>query len=316
MRTGVPLLAIAAILATGATGGCSDGSARSANDAGRAYSAEAPITVLASFYPLQWMAEEVGGDLLDVTSLTPPGAEPHDLELTPTDVARVTDADVVVYLSGFQPAVDDAVAAAQGTVFDAGDAADLSLTVTPIEQGAGAAEEAAATDPHFWLDPLRVADVADAFAATLGQLDPAHADVFVANAQSLRARLADLDAEITEGLGDCAETNLVTSHNAFGYFADRYGLDQVGITGLSPEDEPSPADIAAVTDFVQTNDVRTIYFETLVSADIADTVAQETGARTEVLDPLEGLSDASEGKDYLEVMRSNLANLMSGQFCS
>lgn len=293
---------------TGGTGT----TARSSNTSGPA---AGRIDVVASFYPLQWITDRVGGDRVAASSLTPPGAEPHDLELTPTDVARATDADLVVFLSGFQPAVDEAVAGATGKTFDATQSADLSLTFTPIEEGKQHEDEAGATDPHFWLDPLRLAGVADALAQTLGTIDPANAAVFTANAQALRSDLVALDAEFKAGLGSCADKNLVTSHNAFGYLAQRYGFEQVGITGLTPEEEPSPADLAAVTEFVRANNVRTIYFETLVSPAIAQTVAAESGAATAVLDPIEGLSDESEGDNYLEVMRANLANLKTGQSC-
>jgi zinc transport system substrate-binding protein len=127
--------------------------------------------------------------------------------------------------------------------------------------------------------------------------------------------LAQLDSDYKAALGSCQNRDLVTSHNAFAYLADRYGMTQVGIAGLTPESEPTPADLAAVTQFVKAHDVKTIYYETLVSPAIAQTVARETGAKTEVLDPIEGLTDKSQGKDYLQVMRSNLANLKTGQPC-
>jgi zinc transport system substrate-binding protein len=273
------------------------------------------VEVEASFYPLQWMVEQIGGGHVDVENLTKPGAEPHDLELTPSDVAAVADADLVVYLSGFQPAVDDAVANSEATVFDAADAADLDLTFTPIEEGEQHDDEAGAVDPHFWLDPSRLTAVAKAFTETLGDQDPGNRETYQQNLAALTAKLDELDQDFTDGLADCANQDLVTSHNAFGYLARRYGLNQVGITGLTPEAEPSAGQLAAVTDFVDAHDVQTIYFETLVSPAIAKTVASETGAKTAVLDPLEGLNDDSEGNDYLEVMRANLANIEAGQPC-
>jgi zinc transport system substrate-binding protein len=274
------------------------------------------ISIEASFYPLQWMAQQVGGGQVEVTSLTKPGAEPHDLELTPSDVADIADADVVVYLAGFQPAVDDAVEQVDETkVYDAAPAAELDLTYTPIEEGEEASDEVGSTDPHFWLDPTRLAAVADDFASYLGDIDPDNADTYGNNAATLGHGLAALDAEFTARLRSCANKDLVTSHNAFGYLARRYGLNQVGITGLSPEEEPSPEELASVSDFVKDNDVRTIYFETLVSPTIAQTIAGESGARTDVLDPIEGLNDKSQGTDYLEVMRANLANIEKGQPC-
>jgi zinc transport system substrate-binding protein len=286
------------------------------SDAASGQTSSDVISIEASFYPLQWMAQQVGGDLVDVTSVTKPGAEPHDLELTPRDVADIADADVVVYLAGFQPAVDDAVDQVDETsVYDAAPAAELDLTYTPIEEGEEAADKAGSTDPHFWLDPTRLAAVADDFASYLGDVDPDNAETYRDNSATLGEELATLDAEFKTGLRSCANRDLVTSHNAFGYLARRYGLNQVGITGLTPEEEPSPEELASVSDFVKDNDVRTIYFETLVSPAIAESVAGESGARTDVLDPIEGLNDESQGNDYLEVMGANLANIEKGQPC-
>ena len=274
------------------------------------------LRVAAAFYPLQWLAEQVGGDRVEVTALAKPGAEPHDLELTPREVGSVIDADLVVYLSGFQPSVDDAVGQAhRGAAFDARPSADLDLTYTPIENGKSQAGGAGTTDPHFWLDPTRLAKVADALAAKLGERDPQHRAIYRENARSVGATLAVLDRRFARSLRTCASKDLVTSHNAFGYLARRYGLRQVAITGLTPDQEPSPQDLARTARFVRDHDVRTIYTETLASPATAEAVAKETGARTDVLDPIEGLYDASRGRNYLEIMRSNLATLVRNQRC-
>jgi len=290
------------------------------------------VQVVAAFYPLQFVTERVAGDLAAVTNLTPPGAEPHDLELAASDVAALSDADLVVYESGLQAAVDDALESAGTTAYDASADADLDLTYEGEHEHEGeehaeedaegeheeehAAGEEQQTDPHFWLDPLRVAAVGDAVADHLSDVDPDHAEDYASGAASLRGDLEALDAELTAGLASCASTDLVTSHEAFGYLAERYGLTQVGISGLSPDEEPTAARLAEVADFVTENGVSTIYFETLVSPDIAETVAAETGAATAVLDPLEGLTDESAGSDYLEVMRANLQALRTGQSCT
>jgi zinc transport system substrate-binding protein len=282
-------------------------------------------TVVASFYPLQFVAERVGGDLVTVTNLTKPGAEPHDLELAPQDLATLTDADLALYLSDFQPAVDDAVATAGDvTAVDVAPAANLSLTAVGEHEGEEHAEEEnegeehseeETTDPHFWLDPMRLADVADEVALEMSKLDPVSESTFEQNAADLRAELEALDAQFDKGLADCSSRMLVTSHTAFGYLAEAYDLEQVGLTGLTPETEPNPQDLAEVTDFVRDNDVQTIFYETLVSPDVAETVADATGASTDVLDPIEGLSDASQGDDYLQIMDANLANLQAGLPC-
>jgi len=258
------------------------------------------LGVVASFYPLQFVAEVVGSDRVSVTNLTPPGAEPHELELTGDDTASLQDADLVVFLAGFMPALDDAIQNVAG---------DHSIDV------AGAARLDLA-DAHFWLDPDRLADVADAIAARLSELDAAGAATYQQNAATLRVRLEELDSEFEAGLANCSTTDIVTSHEAFAYLAARYGLTQIGISGLAPDEEPTPADLADVAQFVTDNDVHTIYYETLVDPSVAETVAAETGATTAVLDPIEGITSDSHGADYFAIMRSNLSNLRSGQGCT
>src|SRR5690348_1849977 len=207
------------------------------------------LAVVASFYPLEYAAQRVGGDRVSVTDLTKAGAEPHDLELSPRQVASVVDADLVVYLGGFQPSVDSAVDLdAAGHAMDVAPAARLDRTLTD-EQANG--RVGAGIDPHFWLDPTRLADVGDALARRLGALDPAHADGYIGRAAGLRSDLSTLDAQFRTGLGRCATRDLVTSHQAFGYLAARYGFTQIGITGLNPEEEPDAATLARVADVVR-----------------------------------------------------------------
>jgi len=302
-----------------------------------AAAADGELTVLASFYPLEWLSQQVAGDRATVSSLTPPGAEPHEYELTPRDVAAVSVADVLVYLPTLQPSVDDAVdQQAAETAFDAGEHADLDLRYRPGHEDEHAGEHAdehagdehageehagdehaeGVTDPHFWHDPMRMAAVGDALAEELGRADEQHAAEYTANAGALRARLEALDAEFRAGLATCASRDVVTSHSAFGYLADAFDLHQIGISGLAPDEEPTPGALTDATAFVRAHGVATIYVETLVSPAVAETVARETGAQTRQLDPIEGLTDDSRGEDYLELMRANLASLRAGQQCS
>jgi zinc transport system substrate-binding protein len=284
------------------------------------------LQVVAGFYPLEWTAARVGGNLVEVTSLTPPGAEAHDLELTPQDVGAITDADLLVHLEGFQPAVDDAAASqAADTAWDAGAAADLIPAAGGAEHAAEHGGEAAddhdeehgqGLDPHFWLDPTRLADVGDALAGRLAELDPDSTEVFERNAADLRADLEALDAEIADALADCRVDTLVTAHEAFGYLGDRYGLEVVGISGISPSQEPDPAALAEIADLVEERGVTTVYTETLVDPAVAETVAAEAGVDTAVLDPIEGLTDAAAGDDYLDVLRADAEVLREGQSCS
>ncbi len=300
----VPALLAAAALALA---GCGAGSSPTAGS-GR-------LRVAASFYPLQWATQQIGGDHVEVASLTPPGAEPHDLELTPKQVAGLADAALVVYASGFQPAVDEAVAnVAPRAGFDVAPAADLTIAATG-EQVQPGARGNAAMDPHFWLDPVRFEKVASAIGAKLAAVDPGHAADYAAGTRTLLGGLAALDAAYRTGLADCAQTYLVTSHTAFAYLAERYHLHQVGISGVNPDVEPDAATLRRISRLVTEKGVTTIYTETLASPALAETVARETGASTAVLDPVAGLTDTSAGSDYREVMRSNLTTLEKGQQC-
>jgi zinc transport system substrate-binding protein len=252
--------------------------------------------VVAAFYPLAYAAEQIGGRRVRVTNLTPAGAEPHDLEVSAADVSSVREADLVLLLGhGFQPQLERAARGAAGTV--------LSLLDTP------GLDRFADGDPHVWLDPLRYALVVTAIGRALHDRQAA---------DRLVAKLRALDHEYRAGLAHCARRDIVTSHAAFAYLGQRYRLRQVSIEGLNPEGEPVPRKLAQVVDLVRRLGVTTVYFETLVSPKLARTVARETGARTAVLDPIEGLtsSEIANGADYFSVMRSNLAALREGLGCS
>jgi zinc transport system substrate-binding protein len=259
------------------------------------------VQVLASFYPLEFVAERVGGAEVVVSSLTPAGAEPHDLELSPAQVRTVSEADVVLLLGGFQPAVDEAVAArAPERLLDAAEVLDLPA--------------GAEADPHFWLDPTELAAMAGPMAEVLSEVRPDLAAEFAARADDLELDLAALDAQFREGLASCESRVFVTTHDAFGHLAERYDLEQVPISGLEPEAQPSPARLRDVAAAVEDEDVTTIFYETLVSPKVAEVLADDLGVRTAVLDPVEGLVDDDE--DYLSVMRANLEALRAALRCA
>ena len=254
-------------------------------------------TVVAAFYPLAFAAEQVAAPGTDVVDLTRAGEEPHDLELSPRDVAHLHDARLVVYAGhGFQPAVEDAVADRSGASLDVLDRVPLRGTGDDV-------------DPHVWLDPHRFAEVTRAIAAALGE---------PARAAPLVRRLDALDRELAQGLRRCARRTIVTSHAAFGYLTGRYGLEQVSLVGLAPEAEPSPATVASLAATVRSTGATTVFTEPLVAPALADTVAREAGASTATLDPLESLSSADEhaGVDYFDVMRKNLAALREALGCT
>lgn len=271
------------------------------------------LQVVASAYPLAEAAARVGGDLVDVRNLTPPGVEPHDLELAPDDLEALLSADLVLYVgAGFQPAVEDGVGEAEGTVVDVlTGAATLTLT----QDGAGTGD---AVDPHVWLDPERFGGIVALIADRLVGLDPAGAATFRANAAAYQDELATLDARFRDGLAACASRLLVVSHAAFGYLADAYDLTQVPIAGISPEAEPDPAHLADLVALVEREHVTTIFTEELASPKVAQTLAQEAGVTTATLNPLEGLMQAQldAGADYGSVMRRNLETLRGALGCS
>ena len=270
------------------------------------------VSVVASFYPLSFAAERIGGDCVNVTNLTPPGAEPHDLELTPDAVEVIATADVVLYLGGgFQPAVEDAVGDAEGQTLDV-----LSVVSTAPSLGEQA-NEGLDVDPHVWLDPGRFADIVAATGDALEKAKiPDSCDVSGA-VRDLRSDLADLDSDFRTGLSGCEHDVIVTTHAAFGYLADAYGLHQEAIAGLAPEVEPSPKRLAELVSLVEREGVTTIFTEELISPDVAETLASEAGVKTKVLFTIEGLTkeEASAGEDYLSLMRENLDALRAALHC-
>ena len=268
------------------------------------------LQVVAGFYPLAEAAERVGGDLVDVENLTPPGVEPHDLELTPGEIADIQEADVILYLGhGFAPAVEDAIPDAQG------DTVDL-LQGMPVGH-AVPVEGEAVVDPHVWLDPILYIRAVRRVERAFAKAWPANASKFETNASAFEADLHQLDHEYREGLSGCERHVIVTAHAAFRYLAARYGLRQESIAGLAPDAEPAPDRLAELADLVEREGVPTVFTEELVSPKVAETLASEAGVKTAVLDPLEGLTsdEASAGEDYLSVMRDNLRALRTALGC-
>ncbi len=315
------------------------------------------LSVLASFYPLQFVTEQIGGDLVEVESLTPKGAEPHDLELSPAHTRSISTADLIVYQAGFQKAVDEAIEARDPEhVYDASVHAQGALSSHDDDDadehasdgddhdhdGDGHADHAAEdhvdedhgdtehadeedsdshdghdhgdTDPHFWLDPELLAATAQDIAHELSELDPGNAEAYTANATSLVDKLNTLDAQYASELSTtCQNRTVVVTHEAFGYLSAKYDFEQIGISGIDPEAEPSPAKIREISAMIKETSIKTIFFETLTSPKVAQTLANDLGIETAVLDPLEGLVDDTQ--DYFSVMQSNLTALKAGMLC-
>ncbi|WP_432120516.1 metal ABC transporter substrate-binding protein [Streptomyces sp. S1] len=324
VRRLIPTTALAGAVALGLVSLSACAGTSDAADGGKG----GKLDVVASFYPMQYLAEQIGGGHVAVETLTKPGVEPHDLELKPKQIGSLGEADVILYLKGIQPAVDEAIA--QAGVKNTVDAATLTKleahgTSAGHDHGHGeeghehadehAAEEGhdhgseAGTDPHVWLDPVKYAEVAKGVGSAFQKADPDHAADYKKNTDALVKKLGDLNTEFETGLKNTATRTFITTHSAFGYLAERYHLEQEGIAGVDPESEPSPARIKELQEIAAKDKVSTVFFETLASDRTAKTLAGDTGLKTDVLDPLEGITDKSRGSDYIEVMRSNLTAL-------
>lgn len=316
VRRLIPTAAVAGAVALGLTAlsACSSSDAAEGGSDGK-------LDVVASFYPMQFLTEEIGGSHVSVTSLTKPGVEPHDLELSPRQIGGLSEADYILYLKNVQPAVDDAVAQAgvKNTVDAAGlttleshgsevDGHDHGAEEGGEHEGEEHSEEAG-LDPHIWLDPVKYAEVAEGVGKSFEKADPDNAADYRKNTETLVAELKKLDKAYETGLKNTATKTFITTHSAFGYLAERYGLTQEGIAGIDPEAEPSPARISEIHSVAEKNKATTVFFETLASDKTAGTLAKDLGLKTDVLDPLEGITDKSAGADYIEVMESNLAAL-------
>jgi zinc transport system substrate-binding protein len=279
-------------------------------------SADAGLSVVAAFYPLEYVTERIAGDQTEVQGLTSAGVDPHDAELSVIQTAELTDSDVVVHLAGFQPAVDDALTQADGaTVVDAADSAELIPLSEDAAAEEGHDEEGETVDPHFWLDPVRLAAVASDVADALAEVDPDNAEMYADNLADLEQDLESLDEEIATGLEDCTRDAVVVSHNAFQYWAVRYELHMHPIAGLTPESEPSLQHVAELQELIRTEGVTTVFSETLASPKMAETLSTDLGLDTAVLDPIEGLGDETADEDYLSLMRKNLEALRGANEC-
>lgn len=270
------------------------------------------VSVAASIYPVWFLASEIGGARADVALVVPAGIEPHDYEPTPQDLVQIEQARLIVLNGGgLEPWADDVRRSSDS---------EKTVIVLAGDGLVRAAEQdgKTAADPHVWLDPVRAGQMADAILGGFIAADPANRAEYEAHAAELQARLAALDREYRDGLAYCTRRDFMTSHAAFGYLADAYGLNQVALAGLAPDQEPSPADLVSLARFARERKIRYIFFEALASPKFAETLAREVGAQTLLLDPIEGLTetDAARGEDYFTKMRANLDNLKLALECT
>ncbi len=269
------------------------------------------LSVVASFYPIAHFAQQVGGDKISVTNITPASTEPHDFEPTARDLIRISQAKLFIYngnnVDSWGDKVKSDIVARGGTVIKMSDA----LTSLP------SSEESGQLDPHFWLDPILAQQEITVIRDRLVKIDPTNAGTYQHNAQAYIDQLTALDQSYRTGLANCQLHDIVTSHAAFGYLAQRYGFTQIPIAGISPDQEPSPQKLAAIAHLVKQKNIHYIFFETLVSPKLSETIASETGAQTLSFNPLEGLTDQeiAAGKTYLTEMQTNLTHLRTALLC-
>lgn len=265
------------------------------------------ISVVATIYPYGFLAERIGGDLVSVRVMTPPGAEPHDYEPTPRDI-MTTRSSRLFLLNG--EGID---AWAERIEPDLADSGVETLTLSSLAERT----EATTQDPHVWIDPLFMIAATRHIADALVRIDPTNTATYRANAEALTAELQDLDAAYRTGLADCDVRDIIVSHDAFARLSSRYGFTAIGITGFSPDEEPSAKRLGEIVDLTRQKGIRVIFFETLISPKMSETLAAETGANVLPLNPLEGLAEAELDRNdtYLSVMRENLTNLRTAMVC-
>ncbi len=311
LRGAVGLVAVT--LGVAGCGGDADGDARD-NDA------SAPkVSVVTAVFPLAEVVREVGGGLVEVVELGSPEVEPHDLELTTDQVDLVLDADLVLAMGrGFQPGVEEVAHTRSGETLLVLEMDELAERVaareSPGDDGVGAM---LVDDPHVWLDPLYMEAIAEAVSGSLGKIDPDHRSAYEAGRTQFARELRELDARFTRTLATCERRTIVAAHQAFGWLTRRYGLDQLALAGLSPEQEPDPKQLADLADHMRSEGITTVFTEPSSPEGVAEALAGEAGAKVATLDPLEVSIPDEHGSraGYVSVMGSNLAALSEALGC-
>ena len=274
------------------------------------------LQIVTSFYPMYDFTQNVAGDNAEVSVLMKAGTEPHDYEPSAKDIAKIADSDVFVYnskeMETWVSSVLTNIDTKKTVVVDASQGIDLlegdhSDDETEAEHGG----HSHAHDPHIWLNPVLAQKQVDTIKEGIIKADTKNKETYEKNALAYKEKLAALNEKFEMGLKNAENRTFVTQHAAFAYLANRYDLEQVAIAGLSPDQEPSPAKLAELNDFIKENNIKIIYFAETASPKIAKTVANETGAKLEVLSPIEGITqeEQEKGVDYIKVMEKNLEAL-------
>lgn len=270
------------------------------------------IQVTTSFYPLYFFAREIGADTAEVKNITPAGVEPHEYDPTTSDIARIEKSNVLILNGTVETWGDKIKENLKGTPVVIITASDGLMNQQLIE------DSKVVADPHVWLSPRVAKKQVERITTGFVQVDPQNSSYYQANEKKLIDQLDQLDKKFKEGLASCKQKDIITSHAAFGYLASAYGLTQISISGLSSDAEPSAGKMVEIVKFAKERNIKYIFFESLVSPKLSDTIASEIGAKTLVLDPLEGLTDndIKHGKNYFSVMEENLKNLQIALQCN
>lgn len=262
------------------------------------------IKVVTSFYPLYFFTSQIGGDKIEVFNITPSGAEPHSYEPTAKDMALIEDGDLLILNGGGLEGWEDNL---KNNILDKNKIIIVGDGIINVEK----------SDPHIWLSPKLAIKIVEKIEERLSYIDPTNSEYYKNNLELLEKKLFNLDLNFTEGLSNCKNKDVVTAHMAFGYLAKDYGFSQTSISGLSTEEEPSTTEMIKLSNFVRNNNIKYIFYESLMSPKLSDTIAEETGALTLVLNPIAGLTNNEKisGEDYFSLMKQNLINLKIALEC-
>lgn len=278
------------------------------------------LKVATAFYPTYFLTTRIAGNDVDVVSIVPNGVEPHDYEPTPQELIKISDADALIKIGlEFEP-LENRLQETNKKMIAVDAISGMSLIEAKEHHHEGEEEEEEeehaeeTLDPHFWMSPVKMKQASENIKQGLINLDAKNTATYESNAAKLANEFDTLDTEFKNGLKNCSKKVFLTSHSAFNYLANEYGLEQVGIAGLSPETEPTPQAIVELKEEATEHNIKYIFVEELVDSRIAETLAKEVGATTLVLDPIEGIKNPDD--DYFSIMRRNLANLRVALECN
>ncbi|NHM30971.1 metal ABC transporter substrate-binding protein [Neobacillus terrae] len=275
------------------------------------------LHIVTTFYPMYYFTKQVVGNKADVDLLIPNGTEPHDWEPTTKDLANIQDSDIFVYNSRyFETWTKKMLTSVDTSNLKVVEASSGIKLINALEENKSELNSGSSKDPHVWLSPVLAQHEVEDITRAIIKADAKNKNLYEENASSLKSKLSDLDQLYKTTLKTATQKQFVTQHAAFGYLAREYGLKQIPIAGLSPDVEPSMGKLQELAELTKKNNIKIIYFEGLTSSKVAQTLADETGAKTEVLNPLEGLTkeDQKEGLDYIGVMKKNLNKLKLSLF--